>query len=515
MVLESCASVASADCDVVVFINDTIRSLGSEFSSIEKALIEFEEACVNPKFSESCAIIPFPEHRCRRLIYSSTGKLHGDVADSRNISDAAFKALQKAHHIGCRKPLLVLGDIKSGPKDAPWMQKEFPLLNATLGALHALYNPLELREAFPDKAKKFDSLLVFGASEKILKVAYAMEEGRRVARDIAGSDPERMSAPRIVEYLKNEFASAVEVVMEAQEVDACAYPLMAAVNRAASGIVRHNGKVVHLSYTGGSTVDTTLFLIGKGITFDTGGVDVKAGGVMAGMHRDKSGAAAIAGFFKTLSLLKPKGLSVHGALALVRNSVGSDGYVADEIITSRAGRRIRVGNTDAEGRMVMTDLLCEAKEQALNAVNPFLFTFATLTGHVIRAYQCYTAVMDNGPARKRNVASDLQRAGDQVSDMAEVSTIRREDYEVVKGHTEYEDLLQCNNLPSSETPRGHQFPAAFMIVASGLDEHGLGCDKKQLPYTHLDIAGSAGPIDTLATGAPLMMFISMYVLPRL
>lgn len=111
-------------------------------------------------------------------------------------------------------------------------------------------------------------------------------------------------------------------------------------------------------------MDTTLFLIGKGITFDTGGVDVKAGGVMAGMHRDKSGAAAIAGFFKTLSLLKPKGLSVHGALALVRNSVGSDGYVADEIITSRAGRRIRVGNTDAEGRMVMTDLLCEAKEQA-------------------------------------------------------------------------------------------------------------------------------------------------------
>lgn len=52
----------------------------------------------------------------------------------------------------------------------------------------------------------------------------------------------------------------------------------------------------------------------------------------------------------------------------------------------------------------------------------------------------------------------------------QVSTIRREDYEVVKGHTEYEDLLQCNNLPSSETPRGHQFPAAFMIVASGLDE---------------------------------------------
>jgi leucyl aminopeptidase len=60
--------------------------------------------------------------------------------------------------------------------------------------------------------------------------------------------------------------------------------------------------------------------------------------------------------------------------------------VADEIITTRANVRVRVGNTDAEGRMVMVDPLCEAKEMALNEVNPFLFTVATLTGHVIRAY---------------------------------------------------------------------------------------------------------------------------------
>lgn len=61
-------------------------------------------------------------------------------------------------------------------------------------------------------------------------------------------------------------------------------------------------------------------------------------------------------------------------------------YVSDEIITARSGKRIRVGNTDAEGRMVMVDLLCEAKEAALKETNPQLFTIATLTGHVIRAY---------------------------------------------------------------------------------------------------------------------------------
>lgn len=100
---------------------------------------------------------------------------------------------------------------------------------------------------------------------------------------------------------------------------------------------------MHLTYEGASPADTTLFLIGKGITYDTVGMDVKAGGVMAGMHRDKSRAAAVAGCFRIFSLLKPKGLSVHGAMALVRNSIGSNGYVADMIITSCAGRLVYVG----------------------------------------------------------------------------------------------------------------------------------------------------------------------------
>ena len=67
------------------------------------------------------------------------------------------------------------------------------------------------------------------------------------------------------------------------------------------------------------------------------------------MSRDKCGAADVAGFLRVVSILKPKNLKVVGAMAMVRNSVGSNAYVADEIITSRAGVRIRVGNTDAEG----------------------------------------------------------------------------------------------------------------------------------------------------------------------
>ena len=61
----------------------------------------------------------------------------------------------------------------------------------------------------------------------------------------------------------------------------------------------------------------------------------------------------------------------------------TDMYVADEIITARSKQRIRIGNTDAKGRMAIVDALCEAKEVALTEINPELYTIATLTGHVI------------------------------------------------------------------------------------------------------------------------------------
>ncbi|MEQ2231196.1 hypothetical protein ILYODFUR_037079 [Ilyodon furcidens] len=97
-------------------------------------------------------------------------------------------------------------------------------------------------------------------------------------------------------------------------------------------------------------------------------------------------------------------------MTMVRNSVGADCYVADELVVSRAGRRVRVGNTDAEGRMVMVDLLCEMKEKAAQEVSPQLFTIATLTGHAIRAMgPNYSIIMDNGPAHRNGNAAQWQK----------------------------------------------------------------------------------------------------------
>jgi len=234
---------------------------------------------------------------------------------------------------------------------------------------------------------------------------------------------------------------------------------------------------------------------------------------MAGMHRDKCGAAAVAAFLKIVDGLKPTNVVVVGAMCLVRNSIGSDAYVADEIITSRAGMRIRIGNTDAEGRMAMTDALCKLKEEALTAVNPQLMTVATLTGHALKAIgEPYSIILNNGPARRLKIAEQVQEAGNDIGDLFEISTIRREDYNAHKGKSEYEDVLQCNNDPSTQTPRGHQSPAAFMIMASGLIKHGVD-GRHPLPYSHLEIAASSGPYPGIPTSTPVLA-LTRYYLPQ-
>ena len=91
-------------------------------------------------------------------------------------------------------------------------------------------------------------------------------------------------------------------------------------------------------------------------------------------------------------------------------------------------------------------------------------TIATLTGHAVLSVGNYSAIMDNGPAKAAGTALKVQAAGEKIGDMFEISTVRREDWDFVKDKSgEFVSILQCNNAASSRTPRGHQFPAAFMM----------------------------------------------------
>uniref|UniRef100_A0A3Q1J7X1 Cytosol aminopeptidase domain-containing protein n=1 Tax=Anabas testudineus TaxID=64144 RepID=A0A3Q1J7X1_ANATE len=495
--------------DGIVLVTQSYETLPSELECLKAPLQDYSS--VDSGLGEEVVVLKVPGLPGNRLVFASTGPVNRDYDDARRFSDAAVSGIKRALKAGMQRPLLVCPAHKE--------YKNSPLV-AALGALHTLYVPLEVREGNVKPTNYKVCVLGLWAPQdaqgrRLVELAEALESGRLAYRDIGGSDPERMAAPRVAEYVQELFKDSpvkVEVVSDLKVLEK-EYPCLAAVNRCANAVPRHQARVIKLQYCGDGPIQKTLMLVGKGITYDTGGADIKAGGIMAGMHRDKCGAAAVAGFFQILAKLKPKHLKVVGSMSMVRNSVGSDCYVADELLVSRAGRRVRVGNTDAEGRMVMVDLLCEMKEKAVGATSPELFTIATLTGHAIRAMgPNYSIIMDNGPAHRNGNAAKWQKAGEVLGDVFEVSTIRREDYDFHKGKSEYEDILQCNNLPSSATPRGHQTPAAFLIMASGLDKHGVDADTP-LPYSHVDIAGSSGPFPGVPTGAPIIAMATHYILP--
>lgn len=152
-------------------------------------------------------------------------------------------------------------------------------------------------------------------------------------------------------------------------------------------------------------------------------------------------------------------------------------------------------------------------DPALEGAETTLHSIATLTGHAVLAVGHYSVAMDNGPARRQKCAHALQEAGHAVGDPFEVSTLRRDDVAFVAPKTREYDVMQCNKQASSRTPRGHQFPMAFLVRASGLDAHGLR-SSEPIAYTHLDIAGSAtgggGVGAGFETGAPVPALVAYY-----
>lgn len=434
-----------------------------------------------------------------RLVLAPTGKIT-PYHDVKVIKEAAKKGMTRALDAGMKKPLLVVENVVKFPDSQ---------MVCILGALEAFYIPLQIRERQENRnfiriglhAEEKETELF----ERIVRNAIALERSRIFTRDIAGGDPERMSPAKVVEYVKNSFAEDSNItvnVIDDESVIDTDYPLLAAVSRAASHIDRHKARVLEIEYKSSdpNRVTETLILVGKGVTYDTGGADIKISGKMAGMSRDKGGAAAVAGFLKACSILKPPHLKVVGVLCLCRNSVGADSYVSDELIISRSGKFVRVTNTDAEGRFAMADSLFKMSELALKELNPHIYTIATLTGHARACYGSYTAAMDNHSARATNHSSKLQFSGSRVGEGFEVSMVRSEDLAINNGKCKGDDLVQID--PDAKC-RNHQLAAGFLIKVGGLED-------KNIKYTHLDIAGSCGMPPEDPTAAPVMSLCHLH-----
>jgi len=473
----------SNEYDAVIIVSPKAEFKVSEVinGALQRALV-FDQ-----RIGQQNVLIHNAEIAGGRLIHAVTGPLDKDYDDVRNFGDAANAAIKIAKDAGSVNPAIIADGVPS------MNDYQFALEACYLAGCQALWQPLEAREALDEnELEPVQTIGLFDPDSKVdLDYLSATEAGKRVARDLCGTEPERMAPIGFAGYCAETFANGniqTNVISKQTEITRD-FPVFDAVARSSYAVARHHPRVIELEYQGKGPITKTLMLVGKAVTYDTGGADLKTGGHMAGMSRDKGGGAAVAGFMKTLEMLKPEGLKVVAKIAAVRNSIGADAYVADEIITGHSGKRIRIGNTDAEGRLAMVDCLSQCRAQAVNEVNPELFTIATLTGHAALTAGPYTLLVANGTAREQNVDSKIEEAGEFWGDACELSRSRREDWDIIRARTAADDVLSSNNGPSVSVARGHQFPMAFLSLASGLDEHSVS-SKNPIPYVHIDIAGS-------------------------
>lgn len=495
-------ALKSEHCDALIVIAQSVEKL--QHSAIKEILLAHQK--VDARIDSQPLLISNDSIPGSRILFSPTGPLDRYYDDVRRFFDAANAAAKVALAAGIKSPALLV----EAPETQVYQQAGAV---AYLGFTQGLWQPLEAREFLQEKDIEPIERLAMVAGQQAISSDWLMaaETGKRLARDLCGTEPERMAPPAFANYCVDALAGSdvkVEVISDQRRLEK-EYPCLFAVARASESVAHHQARVITMTYEGDGPIEHSLYLAGKGITFDTGGADLKVGGHMAGMSRDKGGAATVAGFMKMVAMLKPKGLKVVAELGAVRNSIGSNAFVPDEIITSRGGVRVRIGNTDAEGRLVLSDVLTHLLELSQGDEKAEFFSVATLTGHAARAVGPYTALVENGVARNNASARQLVESGDLWADPAEISRSRREDYEFVKPRTKADDILSSNNAASAVTARGHQFPMAFLQISSGLD-------KTNVPYTHVDIAGSGVEGGDWQHGKPtaaaMMMLAGRYLL---
>ncbi|NOQ32135.1 MAG: leucyl aminopeptidase [Helicobacteraceae bacterium] len=240
---------------------------------------------------------------------------------------------------------------------------------------------------------------------------------------------------------------------------------MLAVGRASV----HKPRLIHLTYKPHNP-QFTLSLVGKGLTYDSGGMSLKPATSMVTMKMDKAGACAVLGMMKAVSELKLP-IEVHGLIGAAENMVNGNAYKPDDVLTSKNGKTIEVRNTDAEGRLVLADVLTYTQEKIKS---DYIFDFATLTGACMVALGQYTTgVMGHSHRLKHQFFQASVDSGELVASLP----FNRHLKKLIK--SEIADI--CN---VASKPYGGAITAA-LFLESFIDENMK--DK----WLHFDIAGSA------------------------
>ncbi|MCM1339548.1 MAG: leucyl aminopeptidase [Muribaculaceae bacterium] len=226
-------------------------------------------------------------------------------------------------------------------------------------------------------------------------------------------------------------------------------------------------KFIHMKYTLDNP-KKRIAIIGKGLCFDSGGLDIKSASSMLNMKDDMSGAACVLGVMKAVAKLRPD-VEVHGIIAACENMPSGNSYKPGDIVTAKNGKTIEVDNTDAEGRLTLADALCYACELEVDEV----IDIATLTG------ACMVAL--------GSAASGIMGNNEEfVNRIIEIGKKSGEKYWALPMWQEYRDNMNSDvaDMKNTGTRYGGASAAGMFLKEFVTDN---------VKWAHLDIAGTAFP----------------------
>jgi len=295
------------------------------------------------------------------------------------------------------------------------------------------------------------------------------------ARDLVNRAPSDKTPQSLADLAETLKGSGVSVTV--MDKAACAEAGMGGLLGVARGS-HHPPVMVHMVYKPKAATKKRVAIVGKGVTFDSGGLSIKPAISMEEMKCDMAGAASVLAVFKVIAELKPKA-EVHGIFAATYNLTGPDAYMPGDVLKAMNGKTIEVWNTDAEGRLILADALCLAVKQEPQAI----VDLATLTGAVVVALGSKVAgIMGNDPRLIAAIKAAGKRADEAFCELPLV-----EDYkENIKGN-----IAELLNISKARGEAGSIIGGLF------LQEF---VDGK--PWAHLDIAGTAFTSGESATYAP-------------
>ncbi len=336
----------------------------------------------------------------------------------------------------------------------------------------ALTGPLEpdlYRTEDKETRRISDVILVVGSSDARKAAEAGAERGATIARGVAftrslADEPANIMTPVEVATRAQAMAKSVGLDCDVLDEKQLREQKMLSLLSVADGS-QHPARVVVLSYRGDRGSNEILGLVGKGVTFDTGGVSLKPAENMHFMKYDMCGAAAVLGAMQTIAQLKPK-VNVIGVVGLVENMPDGKATKPGDVVRAANGKTIEILNTDAEGRLVLADALDLARRRGATR----LVDAATLTGAMVIALGNITTGAMGGP--QGWVDQVLAAAGSSGERMWQMPLF-----------PEYKELIESPIADLANTGG-----RAAGSITAGLFLQAFVADT---PWVHLDIAGTA------------------------